>query len=84
LKVRVEDVALITIKPKITQVSYQYAILTRDEYGHAKTFWVDVDKYDESKFIEAVKYYYAARYGIKIQDVDVEFIVKPPKVEIRK
>jgi len=84
VKVRVEDVALITIKPKVSQITYQYAILTRDEFGHARTFWVDVDKYDESKFVEAVKQYYAGRYGVPVNSIEIEWIVRPPKVELRK
>jgi len=84
VKVRVEDVTVIPIKPKVTQTVYQYAILTRDEFGHARTFWVDVDKYDKQKFIEAVKMYYASRYGIKIDDVEVEFVVEPPSTVVRK
>jgi len=80
VKVRVEDVAVITVKPKVTQTVYQYAILTRDEFGHARTFWVDVDKYDEAKFTELVKQYYAGRYGIRVQDVEIEWVVKPPRL----
>jgi len=84
VKVRVEDVAVLIARPKVTQVTYQFAILTRDEFGHARTFFVDADKYDEGKFTLLVKGYYAGRYGIKVDDVELEWVVKPPKVEVRK
>jgi len=80
VKVRVEDVAVIPVKPKISVTVYQYAILARDQFGHAKTFWVDADKYDKQKVESAIKEYFAGRYGIKVSDVEVEWVVEPPRL----
>jgi hypothetical protein len=44
LKVRVEDVALTYVKPKITQIVWQYIIVTSDEFMHSEVFIVDAEK----------------------------------------
>jgi len=80
VKVRVEDVAVIPVKPKISVTVYQYAILARDQFGHAKTFWVDADKYDKQKVESLIREYYAGRYGIPVQSVEIEWEVEPPRL----
>jgi len=80
VKVRVEDVVVYPVRPKVGQIVYQYAIIARDQYGHAKTFFVDADKYDKAKVEDAIKEHFSGRYGIKRQDVEVEWLVEPPKV----
>jgi hypothetical protein len=78
--VRVEDVQLTYIKPKITQVQYQYIVLTTDEYMHSEVFIVDVDKVDKEKIEELIKKKYAARYRISEKDVEVKWTVELPRV----
>jgi hypothetical protein len=78
--VRVEDVQLTYIKPKITQVVYQYIILTTDEYMHSEVFIVDVDKADKAKIEELIKKKYAARYKISEKDIEVRWTVELPKL----
>jgi hypothetical protein len=78
--VRVEDVQLTYIKPKITQVQYQYIVVTTDEYMHSEVFIVDVDKTDKAKLEELIKKKYATRYRISEKDVEVKWIVELPRV----
>lgn len=80
LKVRVEDVAVITVKPRISQTIYQYVIVARDDFGHSRVYFIDADKYNKEKFVEAVRMDFAGRYGIPVQSVEVEFLVEPPRV----
>jgi hypothetical protein len=80
LTVRVEDVQLTYIKPKINQIQYQYIVLTTDEYMHSEVFIVDVDKVDKSKIEELIKKKYAARYRISEKDVEVKWTVELPRV----
>jgi len=80
LKVRVEDIAIITVKPKISATVYQYVIRTEDSYGYTRVYFIDVEKYDKEKFINAVKLDYAGRYAIPVSEVEVEFLVEPPRV----
>ena len=77
---RVEDVQLTYIKPKITQIQYQYIVLTTDEYMHSEVFIVDVDKTDKAKLEELIKKKYAARYRISEKDVEVKWTVELPRV----
>ena len=78
--VRVEDVQLTYIKPKITQVQYQYIVVTTDEYMHSEVFIVDVDKTDKAKLEELIKKKYATRYRISEKDVEVKWTVELPRV----
>jgi hypothetical protein len=78
--VKVEDVQLTYVKPKITQIQYQYIVLTTDEYLHSEVFIVDVDKADKAKLEELIKRKYAARYRISEKDVEVKWLVELPKL----
>lgn len=78
--VKVEDVVLTYVKPKITQIQYQYIVLTTDEYLHSEVFIVDVDKTDKSKLEELIKKKYATRYRIPEKDVEVKWLVELPKL----
>ncbi|MEM4667415.1 MAG: hypothetical protein QW498_08960 [Thermofilum sp.] len=80
LRVYVEDFTVILVKPKMTKSTLQYVILTRDERDYSQVFFVDVDKYDESKFVELVKEEYSKKYRIPRDDVEVVFLVEPPRV----
>jgi hypothetical protein len=84
LAVRVEDVQLTYIKPKITQIQYQYIILTTDEYMHSEVFIVDVDKADKSKIEELIKQKYAARYKISTKDIEVKWTIELPRLSQSK
>jgi hypothetical protein len=84
LAVRVEDVQLTYVKPKITQTQYQYIILTTDEYMHSEVFIVDVEKADKAKIEELIKQKYAARYKIAPKDVEVKWTVELPKLTATK
>jgi hypothetical protein len=81
--VKVEDIVLTYTKPKVDQVVYQYLIVTRDEFGHAEVFIVDVDKFDKAKFEELVKQKYMARYRIPKDTIEVRWLLEPPKLERR-
>ncbi|MEM4846467.1 MAG: hypothetical protein QW794_01750 [Thermosphaera sp.] len=80
LRVYVEDFTVILVKPKMTKSTLQYVILTRDERDYSQVFFVDVDKYDKSKFVELVKEEYSKKYRIAKDDVEVVFLVEPPRV----
>jgi hypothetical protein len=80
VQVRVEDVRLTYVKPKINVIQYQYVVLTTDEYMHSEVFIVDVDKVDKSKLEELIKKKYAARYKIADKDVEVKWTVELPKL----
>lgn len=80
MQVRVEDVRLTYVKPKINVIQYQYVVLTTDEYMHSEVFIVDVDKVDKSKLEELIKKKYAARYKIADKDVEVKWTVELPKL----
>lgn len=80
MQVRVEDVRLTYIKPKINVIQYQYVVLTTDEYMHSEVFIVDVDKTDKAKLEELIKKKYAARYKIADKDVEVKWTVELPKL----
>jgi hypothetical protein len=84
LAVRVEDVQLTYVKPKITQTVYQYIVLTTDEYMHSEVFIVDADKADKSKIEELIKQKYAARYKISPKDIEVKWTVELPKLTATK
>ena len=81
MKVRIEDIQLTYVKPKITQTIYQYIVLATDEYGHSEVFILDVDKVDKQKIEELIKKTYAARYRISEKDVEVAWIVELPAVK---
>ncbi len=81
LKVRVEDINLTYVKPKITKVVYQYIILTSDDFMHSEVFFVDADKFDKKKVEELIKQKYAARYRIPVAEVEVSWLVEPPKLQ---
>jgi len=81
LKVRIEDIQLTYVKPKITQTIYQYIVLATDEYGHSEVFILDVDKVDKQKIEELIKKTYAARYRISEKDVEVSWLVELPVVK---
>jgi hypothetical protein len=72
------------VKPKITQVIYQYIILATDEYGHSEVFIVDVDKVTKEKIEELIKKKYATRYRISEKDVEVSWLVELPRVSTSK
>ena len=78
--VRVEDVQLTYVKPKINQVQYQYIVVTTDEYMHSEVFIVDVSKTDKAKIEELIRKKYAARYHIPEKDVEVKWTVELPRV----
>ena len=80
MQVRVEDVRLTYVKPKINVVQYQYVVLTTDEYMHSEVFIVDVDKTDKVKLEELIKKKYAMRYKISDKDVEVKWTVELPKL----
>lgn len=80
LRVYVEDFYIVPVKPKMTKTVLQYVILTRDERDYSQVFFVDVDKYDKSKFVELVKEEYSKKYRIPRDDVEVVFLVEPPRV----
>ncbi|MEM4977100.1 MAG: hypothetical protein QXT64_07245 [Desulfurococcaceae archaeon] len=80
LKVRVKDVIVITVKPRMTQTTYQYVFVVEDQYGFSKVYFIDTDKYDKQKFIELVKLDYAGKYAIPVSNIEVEFFVEPPRV----
>jgi hypothetical protein len=80
VQVRVEDVRLTYVKPKINVIQYQYIVLTTDEYMHSEVFIVDVDKTDKAKLEELIKKKYAARYKISDKDVEVRWTVELPRV----
>ncbi len=81
MKVRIEDIQLTYVKPKITQTIYQYIVLATDEYGHSEVFILDVDKVDKQKIEELIKKTYAARYRISEKDVEVSWLVELPVVK---
>ena len=83
MQVRVEDITLTYTKPKINKVVYQYIITTRDEFGHAEVFIVDVDKFDKQKFEDVVKQKYATRYRVAKDSVEVKWLLEPPKLELK-
>ena len=78
--VRVEDVELTYVKPKINVTQYQYIILTTDEYLHSEVFIVDAEKADKSKIEELIRKKYAARYRISEKDVEVKWLLELPRV----
>ena len=78
--VRVEDVQLTYVKPKITQIVHQYIVLATDEFMHSEVFIVDVDKADKSKIEELIKKKYAARYRISEKDIEVRWLRELPAV----
>jgi len=83
MQVVVEDITLTYIKPKINQIVYQYIFTVRDEFGHAETFVVDVDKYNKAEFEKKVKETYAKRYKIPMDSIEVKWLLEPPKLERR-
>jgi hypothetical protein len=80
LKVRVEDVALTYVKPKITQVMWQYIIVTSDEFMHSEVFIVDAEKVTKEVIEQLIKKKYAARYRISEADVEVVWTLELPKI----
>ncbi len=81
MKVRVEDVELTYVKPKITQIIYQYIVLATDEYGHSEVFILDADKVDKKKIEELIREKYAARYRISTKDIEISWLVELPAVK---
>ena len=81
MQVVVEDIVLTYVKPKINKIVYQYIIVTRDEYGHAEPFIVDVDKFNKADFEKHAKEIYAKRYRIPIDTIEVKWLLEPPKLE---
>jgi len=59
--VKVEEVELTYVKPKLTQVVYQYIVLATDEFMHSEVFIVDVDKANKAKIEELIRKKFAAR-----------------------
>jgi predicted transcriptional regulator len=80
LKVRVEDVALTYVKPKITQIVWQYIIVTSDEFMHSEVFIVDAEKVTKEAVEQMIKKKYAARYRIPEGDIEVVWTVELPKI----
>jgi hypothetical protein len=78
--VRVEDVQVTYVKPKINVTQYQYIILTTDEYLHSEVFIVDVEKADKSRIEDLIRKKYAARYRIAEKDVEVRWLLELPRV----
>jgi hypothetical protein len=78
--VRVEDVQVTYVKPKINVTQYQYIILTTDEYLHSEVFIVDVEKADKAKIEDLIRKKYAARYRIPEKDVEVRWLLELPRV----
>ncbi len=60
-----------------------YIVLTTDEFTHSEVFFVDADKFDKKAVEDMIKQKYAARYLIKPADVEVHWLVEPPKLERR-
>jgi len=77
--VKVEDVQLTYVKPKISQTLWQYIVLATDEYMHSEVFIVDVDKADKSKIEQLVKKKYAERYKISEKDIEVKWLKELPQ-----
>jgi len=78
--VKVEDVTLTYVKPKITQIQYQYVVLATDEFGHSEVFIVDVDKVNKDKIAELIRKKFAARYRIDEKSIEVKWLVELPAV----
>lgn len=80
MKVRVEDVALTYVKPKITQIMWQYIVVTTDEFMHSEVFIVDAEKVTKEVIEQMIKKKYAARYRIAEADIEVVWTLELPKV----
>ena len=78
--VKVEDVTLTYVKPKITQIQYQYVVLATDEFGHSEVFIVDVDKVNKDKIAELIRKKFATRYRIDEKSIEVKWLVELPAV----
>ena len=78
--VKVEDVTLTFVKPKITQIQYQYVVLATDEFGHSEVFIVDVDKVNKDKIAELIRKKFAMRYRISEKEIEVKWLVELPAV----
>jgi hypothetical protein len=78
--VKIEDVILTFVKPKITQIQYQYVILSTDEFGHSEVIIVDVDKVNKDKIVELIRKKFAARYRIDEKSIEVKWLVELPAI----
>jgi len=78
--VKIEDIQITYIKPKINQIVYQYIILSTDEFMHSEIFIVDADKANKQKIDELIRKRYAARYRIPENSVEVKWIVELPPI----
>jgi hypothetical protein len=78
--VKVEDVTLTYVKPKITQIQYQYVVLSTDEFGHSEVVIVDVDKVNKDQIAELIRKKFAARYKISEKEVEVKWLVELPSI----
>jgi len=78
--VKIEDIQITYIKPKINQIVYQYIILSTDEFMHSEIFIVDADKANKQKIDELIRKRYAARYRISENSVEVKWIVELPPI----
>jgi hypothetical protein len=48
---------------------------------HSEVFIVDAEKFDKKKVEELIKQKYAPRYRIPTNEVEVSWIVEPPKLK---
>jgi hypothetical protein len=78
--VKIEDVTLTFVKPKITQIQYQYVVLSTDEFGHSEVVIVDVDKVNKDKIAELIRKKFASRYRMSEKEIEVKWLVELPAV----
>ena len=81
LRVRVDDIRVIFIKPKISQVIPQFVIKAEDEYGIRETIWVDAPKADKEAITKEFIRRYSRRYGLPPEQIQLVWEVELPRVE---
>lgn len=79
MRVRVDEVQLTYVKPRVDRIVWQYLVLTTDEFMHTEVFIVDVEKATKERIEELIKRRYASRYRISEKDVEVVWVAELPR-----
>jgi hypothetical protein len=84
IKVEVEDIFVTSAKPKPRQWVLMYGIITRNEYDMRETVWVDVEQFNKEEVEKLIKKRHAMRLGIPETEIEVEWLVEPPRIRVER
>ncbi len=81
LRVRVDDIRVIFVRPRLREVEPQFVVQAEDEYGIRETMWVDARKADKEAITKEFIRRYSRRYRLPPEQIQLVWEVELPRIE---